>query len=485
MLSAEEERKIPPSVVKIVASQRLPNTTNPWKKQDPQESGGTGVVIAGRQILTNAHVVQYSSQVFVQPWHSGDQIPATVKAIAPDIDLAILTVAADGFFDKYPPLPRSDELPKIKDAVHVFGYPLGGEALSTTKGVVSRIEFTNYYYDTSGLRIQIDAAINPGNSGGPAVVGDKMVGIIFSRLENADNIGYIIPCEEIDLFLADVADGRYDGKPAMHDILQNGQNDALRRRLKLEPEMTGMVVWRPEENGPSYPLKRWDLITKIGNHTIDNSGMVTADHDLTLSYSYYIQKLTTDGKLPVELVRDGKPIRVELSLARSMHRPRIHPYLFGKYPSYMLWGPLAFSSANYEYVYNLHSDINEFWRFPGLLTNRSPLLARYETKPRFEDEQQVVLVAMLPHRLVKGYNDPSTSVVDEVNGIKIKNLRHLAEVLRDAKDPFVVISFQDYTPDALVLDRRQVEEAADEILGENGIRAPYSDDLKSVYQTRR
>ena len=73
---------------------------------------------------------------------------------------------------------------------------------------MSRIEFTNYNYPVSGLRIQIDAAINPGNSGGPAVAGNTMIGLAFSHLGGAENIGYIIPCEEIDeLFLKDIARG--------------------------------------------------------------------------------------------------------------------------------------------------------------------------------------------------------------------------------------------------------------------------------------
>ncbi len=59
------------------------------------------------------------------------------------------------------------------------------------------------------MRVQVDAAINPGNSGGPAIVDGKMVGLIFSKLgRGADNIGYIIPGEEIDLFLKDIADGQ-------------------------------------------------------------------------------------------------------------------------------------------------------------------------------------------------------------------------------------------------------------------------------------
>ena len=104
------------------------------------------------------------------------------------------------------------------------------------------------------MRVQIDAAINPGNSGGPALVDGKMIGLIFSKLTQADNIGYIIPGEEIDIFLKDVADGKYDGKPAMHESLQTLENDALRGFLGLDKKTQGMVVHSPDRiASPTIP----------------------------------------------------------------------------------------------------------------------------------------------------------------------------------------------------------------------------------------
>ncbi len=133
----------------------------------------------------------------------------------------------------------------------VYGYPQGGSTLSITKGIVSRIEFSGYNEGISGVRVQVDAAINPGNSGGPALVDGKMVGLIFSKLTQADNIGYIIPSEEIDLFLKDVADGTYDGKPAMHEALQTFENDAIRSYLGLDKKVQGMVVHPPDPGNPN------------------------------------------------------------------------------------------------------------------------------------------------------------------------------------------------------------------------------------------
>src|SRR5206468_2924940 len=184
------------SVVKVFSTVRYPDFYKPWTKEAPVEISGSGVIIEGKRILSNAHVVLYASQVQVQANQAGDKLSATVEAVAPGIDLAVLKLDDESFFDSHPPLPRASTLPEIKDTVMAYGYPEGGSSLSITKGIVSRVEFAAYNYPVSGLRIQIDAAINPGNSGGPAVASDKMIGLAFSHLGGADNIGYIIPCEE-------------------------------------------------------------------------------------------------------------------------------------------------------------------------------------------------------------------------------------------------------------------------------------------------
>jgi S1-C subfamily serine protease len=204
------------SVVKVFSTLRAPDPAKPWSKQSPSEVTGSGTVIGGKRILTNAHVILYASEVQIQANQAGDKISARVESVAPGIDLAVLKLDDEKFFDSHPPLRLRKNLPDAKDAVMVYGYPTGGTSLSITKGIISRIEFTGYHISTPGLRIQIDAAINPGNSGGPAVVNDEMIGLAFSHLQGAQNIGYIIPTEEVDLFLRDVADGHYDGKPAMY-----------------------------------------------------------------------------------------------------------------------------------------------------------------------------------------------------------------------------------------------------------------------------
>ena len=80
--AAADSGTIENSVVKIFATVRYPDPYKPWTKQSPEDQTGSGVVIEGRRILTNAHVVDYASQVQIQANQAGDKISATVEAIA-------------------------------------------------------------------------------------------------------------------------------------------------------------------------------------------------------------------------------------------------------------------------------------------------------------------------------------------------------------------------------------------------------------------
>ncbi len=95
------------SVVKDFATLRQPDLWKPWTKLSANEVTGSGVVIEGKRILSNAHMVLYAGQVQVQANQAGDKISATVEAVAPGIDLAVLKLDDESFFATHPPLPRA------------------------------------------------------------------------------------------------------------------------------------------------------------------------------------------------------------------------------------------------------------------------------------------------------------------------------------------------------------------------------------------
>ena len=467
-------------VVKIHAVHHTPDLLRPWARNSPQQVKGSGVVIDGKRILTNAHVVRYASQIYVQPNQSADLISARVEAMTPSMDLAVLKLDDESFFDKRGTLSFADELPRVKDSVNVYGYPTGGTELSVTQGIVSRIEYTDYYYQASGLRIQVDAALNFGNSGGPAVSNGKLVGLVFSLIQNAQNIGYLIPVEEIRLFLADIADGIYDGKPQMFDLTQTVENDALRRRLGLPRGVNGIMVSEPYRKDPDYPLKEWDVITQIGGTPIDSDGKVAVRYDLRVSAAYLVQKFAKDGVVPLTVFRNGSEVQIKLPV-RSQ-RELVVPYLLSAQPKYFILGPLVFSQATQDYLDRLGN------QKPVSLGDRpSPLLTRRYDKPAFEGEELVVVASpAFPDRITKGYDDPNRAVISEINGVHIKNLRHLVELIRDNHDNQITLKFGKsgvMTHETMVFNRTELLQTTGKILEENGIRYPYSGDLRSVWDT--
>jgi hypothetical protein len=344
---------------------------------------------------------------------------------------------------------------------------------------VSRIEFTDYYYQATGLRIQVDAALNFGNSGGPAVSDGKLVGLVFSLIQNAQNIGYLIPVEEIQLFLKDIADGRYDGKPQTFDLIQTVENEALRQRLGLPKGITGVMVAQPYRDDPSYPLKEWDVITKIGDTPIDGDGKVAIRYDLRLSASYLVQKYAKNGLLPLTVYRNGKLLSINLPV-RSQ-RELVIPYIMDANPRYFIFGPFVFSQTTQDYLERLGNQRSStFSRGPG------PLVIRRYDKPAFENEELVVVASPLfPHRITKGYDDPYRAVLSEVNKVPVKNLRHLVELLRDSRDEQISFKFAAsgvLTHETMVFNRADLMDATGKILEENGIRYPYSLDLRAVWE---
>ena len=468
------------SVVKVFSTSRAPDPFKPWAKQSPQESTGSGVVIEGKRILTNAHVVSYASLVQVQANGSGDKVNARVVAIAPGIDLAVLQLDDDIFFTRHPPLARASSLPDVKDGVLAYGFPTGGTSMSITKGIVSRIEYAAYNFPVSGLRIQIDAAINAGNSGGPAVAGDKMIGLAYSRLSNAQNIGYIIPNEEIELFLADVADGRYDGKPTLHDEMQTLENPALRAYLKLDKGVKGVVVHQPFRTEADYPLKKWDVITHVGTTPVDDQGMVKAGPDLRLNMRYTVQKLAKGGSVPITVVREGKPIKLTMPLPTD--RPLLIPDLKGDYPPYFIYGPMVLSKATMQFTSFMNNNANTMSAFSIM---RSPLLTARGDAPSPEREELVVISSpFFPHKLATGYANATAAVIQSVNGIPVRSLAHLVGLLRDMKDEFVTFITDNRGGESLVFSHKEMVAAVDDILNDNGVRAQGSPELMGIWQKR-
>ena len=471
---ADAKDQVSDSVVKVFSTLREPNFVRPWTKDSAREASGSGVILAGKRILTNAHVVAYASQVFVQANQSTERVPAKVKVFVPALDMAILEVDSPAFFEQRPPLRLADNLPAMKQSVSVYGYPVGGEQLSITQGVVSRIEYHSIAYGSSAVRIQIDAALNPGNSGGPAVSDGKLIGLVFSKYTAGDNIGYLLATEEVKRLLKETEKGPYTGKFQLGEIMATTENEALRAKLGLEKE-AGVLIVQPFSDKPDYLLKRWDVLLKVGDQPLDSQGNVKVLDDLRLNYQYLVSKLARDGHVKVTIFRDRKAIEINAPVRATTDL--VMPPLLGKYPRYFIYGPMVFTQATQE-VAGLFAASSRGAVYTSYY--KSPLVPRLLDQPAFAGEEIVTLTHLLPHKTSKGYTPPAFSAVSRVNGTQVRNLAHLVELLRDAQGEFLVVELVGPT-EPLVFRRAEALQTTEEILADEGIRKQYSDDLENVW----
>ncbi|MGH7817665.1 MAG: PDZ domain-containing protein, partial [Candidatus Binatia bacterium] len=255
---------------------------------------------------------------------------------------------------------------------------------------------------------------------------------------------------------------------------------ALRKRLGLPKGVNGIMVAQPYRNDPAYPLKEWDVITQIGGTPIDSDGKVAIRYDLRLSASYLVQKYAKNGVLPITVYRAGELLPINLP-ARP-RRELVIPYMLDAQPRYFIFGPFVFSQTTQDYLDRLGNQ----QRTMAFGQQPSPLVTRRYDKPAFENEELVVVASpVFPHRITRGYDDPNRAVLSEVNGVKLKNLLHLVELLRDSRDEQISFKFAAsgvLTHETMVFNRAELKEATSKILEENGIRYPFSPDLRTVWE---
>lgn len=495
-------------VVRIYCTHSPPNFGMPWQRLRQEFSTSTGFVIGGNKILTNAHAVEYGSLIQVKAGDSEKKYVASAVAVGHECDLAILSVEDGDFWKQVTPL-EFGELPDLLDDVSVVGYPVGGDSLSITSGVVSRIEMQEYAQASAQLlAIQIDAAINPGNSGGPVVDGeDKVVGAAFQSLsdEEVENIGYVVPVNVIHHFLEDVErHGRYTGVCGLGVRLQALENEALRRYYGMGETDTGVLVLSIADTAPAKNvLEVGDVLLSLDGIRISNDGKIPfrdGDFKERVGMHYHFtQKFPYDG-VNMEILREGKKMNLEVQLwATERLVPRvltsknfidhatnrgtgISGSIVGGSPSYLIIGGLVFVSLGLEYLQTEfnpeHMDNYEEWG------EEFKLLALAQEAKKEEGEEIVLLSQVISHSCNVGYETYRNMQLKTYNGVKVKSMKHLKELFGKSTagaeaqargDDYITLVFEN--GQVVVLEEPAAVHAFKDIASEHFIQKWCSEDL--------
>ena len=466
-----EIERLKNAVVKIHASTAAPDYFTPWRLLNSGQSSGSGAVISGNRILTNAHVV--ANARYLQAQKNGDprKYLARILFVSHDSDLAIITVDEPGFFDHLKPLPIG-KLPDPLQEVSVYGYPFGGNSLSITKGILSRVEHQFYAHGGSYLLAgQIDAAINPGNSGGPVIANQKIVGVVMQANSGgrAENLGYFVPPSVIKHVMKDAEDSVNDGFPELGFRTQSLESPAVKAAYGLKPHQSGALVTKVFSDSPaSGVLEANDIITSINGFEIAVDRSIEFRKNMRTNFKYAIDQFHLGESVKMTLARGGKTLHVSVIAGkRDRSYSLVQNERFDQLPSYFIYGGIVFVPLNM----NLIKRWGREWQ------NKAPVSFLHSRNRWSSEEQQQLVVALniLPADVNLGFHDWKNWIIDTVNGQAIKNFEQFYKTIRNTQQKHVVL--KDSFGYQLVVDHQAALAAEKEILALYQIPASQSPDL--------
>ncbi len=460
------------SVVKVITTSDAPDYEQPWQTEGPEAAVGSGAIVMterGERVLTNAHVV--GNQVFIEVRRYGKsrKFEAVVEGVGHVCDLALLKIKDSGFAKGAPALPIGD-LPSLGDRVAVLGFPIGGDRLSITEGIVSRIEMNPYVHSQRNLlAVQIDAAINSGNSGGPVVKDGEIVGIAFEAMDEAENVGYMIGAPVVKHFLRDIEHGVNDGFPDLGIVTQSLESKAHRRSLGLSPKShSGVLITGVVHGGSAHGvLKEGDVLLMLDRKHVAADGSISFRKGERIDLAHQVAKHHVGETMPVQVHRDGKVQDFEL----PMKPPRflVAEDSYDVKPTYYLYGGLLFVPLSRDLLMTWGS---EWWQEAP-----SEIVSIYENEIRSASRSEVVVLQkVLADRVNQGYHDIEMLVIDRVQGRSIRDLKALIRIVESETDEFV--RFQGSGGHMIVLERDRVEKRNRSILRRYGVPFDRSANLR-------
>ncbi len=441
------------SVVKIVTTSIRPDYSNPWKMLAPTASSGSGAIIKGNLILTNAHVVSDATYIQVQKENDPDQYQASLAFISHECDLALIRVGDQKFFEGTGHLEFGG-MPALRSTVATFGYPAGGESISITEGIVSRIETGTYSHSgkQSLLMIQTDAALNPGNSGGPAVQDGLIIGVAFQVQAGSDNIGYLIPVPVIDHFFRDISDGLIDGIPSLGIFTQPLQSRHYREYLGMDGRDTGVMVSHvvPGGSADGY-ITEGDVITAIEGAPVANDGTIATGIG-RLFFMTAVDFKQMGDRVGIEIFRKGKKEKLSVPLRPFPERVKWYNE-YETMPEYYIFGGIIFQPLSREYL--------KTWEKWWINADRA-MLYHYahhiSDRIRPERKEFVIINRVLPDSANTYISDVRDMIVSEINGMRITCMKDVPKAFMSPRGKFHVISI-DGTNVRLLLRVDEMEEA--------------------------
>lgn len=473
--SADSIERLKDAVVKIHTTSAPPDYFTPWRLLNAKQSSGSGAVIHGQRILTNAHVIADASYIQVQKHGAAKKYLARVAFVSHEADLALLEVDDADFFEGLRPL-KIGKLPAPLQEVSVFGYPFGGSTLSITRGVLSRVEHQNYAHAGGYLLAgQLDAAINPGNSGGPVIVDNKVVGVVMQANTSgrAENLGYFVPPSVIRHVLSDAEDGQHHGFIDLGFRTQSLDSPAMKRSYGLAgglaDQSRGILVAHVfEGSAASGVLQPNDVLLSIDGFELADDSTIEFRKNQRTNFKYAIDQYHQGDQVPVRLLRQGQEMHLSLNTERSAASfSLVQPQQFDQPPRYLIYGGVVFVPLNMNLIKRWGRDWHRQAPVEFLHARNRWVLG--------EQRELVVALKVLAADVNLGYHDWKNWILGSVDGVAVKDFEHFCHLLAAPSTSYTTL--RDAEGYQMVIDRQQATATETEVLQRYHVPSPRSPGL--------
>ena len=281
----------------------------PQEQAQPFEGLGSGVIIdaAKGYVLTNNHVINQAQKISVQ-LNDGREFDAKLVGSDEQSDIALLQLIKPDHLTQIA-IADSDKL-RVGDFAVAVGNPFGlGQ--TATSGIISALGRSGLNLEGLENFIQTDASINRGNSGGALLnLNGELIGIntaILAPGGGSIGIGFAIP-SNMAKTLADQLIQFGEIKRGLLGIKGMEMSADIAKAMNLNVQRGAFVSEvLPNSGSAKAGIKSGDVIVSLNGKPLNSFAELRSR----------IATTEPGTKVKLGLLRDGKPVDVEVTLDKS------------------------------------------------------------------------------------------------------------------------------------------------------------------------
>jgi hypothetical protein len=442
------------SIIHIEVTSKEYNYLQPWSRTE-RKAFKSGVVIANHQIITTAEDMADQTLIRLKKQGGGLFSLGRVVWIDYHANLVALTTDEKDFWTGLQPATLADPVP-VSGPARILRWE--DDQLENRQGEIEHMSVESSALSPISVpALKIDSTI-PGAGYGEAVTaGGKLIGLACQQ--DGDAIS-AIPTSFISSILKARQNNAYSGLGYFDFTWDTTENPLSLDYLKLPGPARGVIVKETGlKPGVASPVKPHDVILQIDGFDIDALGYY---HDPQYK-KLLLENLSSRNKWAgmdcrMKIWRDGREQDIVYKLPKAEFSDDLVPYQsFDRNPEYVLTGGFVFVPLTNAYLRSWGAS----WR------QKAPFRLFYYNLDKVHPDrpQRVVLSQVLPDPVNLGYESLHNMVIDEVNGVKIKQISDLMAALKSPVDGFDIFKFEaGETVQMAVLDSTELNDATRQIM---------------------